>query len=325
MRVALRCAVLAALSLHCCFAQDAAAPDVPGLLKTGDAAFLRGDYDAARQAFSQAWELLQQAPAENPARYDVLKRLTTVRAAAGEFADADNYLQMATRWLEANASPDDPRVADDLLASFGLCRGLKQYGRALAALRGAMDRHLGAAGANSAALADDYSRMAQLYLDQGQAGGAVVALETALEIRSKAAGPLDRSLVPDLDRLAGLQTTLRDYEASETSFRHALAIRETLYGREDPDLIATLDGLAYACFGQQKFDVAEALYQRLLAQWIKSVGEEHPMTAVALDKIAGFYVAQKKYEQALAARGRANTIRSRLLAAGLIEQAATNF
>ena len=81
-------------------AQEEVAPAIAQLAKDGDAFYLKGDYEAARLAFTSAWELAQQTPKDNPERYDILKRLTSVRAAAGEFADADNWLQQAITWRE---------------------------------------------------------------------------------------------------------------------------------------------------------------------------------------------------------------------------------
>src|ERR1035438_2677355 len=69
-------------------------------IKDGNAAYLKGDYEAARIAFTAAWEQAQQTPKDSPIRYDILKRLTSVRAAAGEFAEADAWLQMAITWRE---------------------------------------------------------------------------------------------------------------------------------------------------------------------------------------------------------------------------------
>src|SRR4051794_25457369 len=92
--------LLAAIFALCAIAQDDPAAAIPPLLKEGDAAYLRGNYEGARQAFTRAWETAQQTAAENPARYDILKRLTNVRAAAGEFADADQWLQQALTWRE---------------------------------------------------------------------------------------------------------------------------------------------------------------------------------------------------------------------------------
>src|ERR1700681_28636 len=98
-------------------AQVAALPDpasaIPPLLKEGDASYLKGDYEAARQSFLKAWELAQQTPNDNPVRYDVCKRLTNVRAAAGEFAEADEWLQRAVTWRENILGTQDAGIPDD--------------------------------------------------------------------------------------------------------------------------------------------------------------------------------------------------------------------
>ena len=56
--------------------------DISSLVRAGDASYLKADYENARQSFQKAWELAQETPPDNPARYDILKRLTSARAAA---------------------------------------------------------------------------------------------------------------------------------------------------------------------------------------------------------------------------------------------------
>src|SRR5258707_14287092 len=109
---------------------DDPAKAIAGLIKDGNAAYLKADYEAARQAFVSAWELAQKTPKDDPLRYDVLKRITSVRAPAGEFADADNWLQQAITWRENAFGQRDPKIPDDLLVSVGLCRGMKDFDRA---------------------------------------------------------------------------------------------------------------------------------------------------------------------------------------------------
>ncbi|MBZ5584131.1 MAG: tetratricopeptide repeat protein [Acidobacteriia bacterium] len=303
-------------------------PDLVSLLQSASSSYLKADYEAARQSLLKAWDLVQQTPPENPARYDVLKRLTSVRTAAGEFADGDNYLQMAIAWREKTFGADDPKIADDLLVSVGLRRGMKQYGEAMEILTRVVRMHVSASGFDTVSLADDYSRMAQLFMLDGKPVNAAAALGLALEIRTKIAGPLDMSLLPDLDRLGGIQISQREYEKAEGTYRHALVVRETLWGKDDADLLATLDGLAYAIFGQKRFEDAEPIYQRLLALWKKSLGaqaDEHPMLAITLDKVAVFYEAWHKYEQANAAEEQANAIRARFLGTGLSQAATLRF
>ena len=311
----LRSLLLATVTLA--FAQETTPPDLPALIKTANESYLKGDYDGARDTFLKAWEIAQQGPQNDPIRYDILKRLTSVRAAAGEFADADNYLQMAINWRETINGPKDPKIADDLLVSVGLCRGMGNFDRAHLVLGRVMALHIAAYGQDSTEVADDFSRTAALYMVEKNVRAAINSLITAIDMRTKKVGPLDPTLVPDLDRIAGAYIVLRAYDKAEDAYRHALVIRETLYGKEDADLIASVDGLAYACFGQKKYDEADPIYQRLIHLWIKSVGEDHPMVAMALDKVAVFYADQKKFDQAREAEDRAIAIRAHFLATGL--------
>jgi len=199
----------------------------------------------------------------------------------------------------------------------------KDFDRGLALLQRAMEMHrAGAGGVDSVAVADDYSRMAEIDTDRHRPVDAVGALNMAIAIHSKLTGPLDPSVVPDLDRLGPVYISLGEYDNAEWIFRQALLIRESVYGNKNPDLIATVDGLAYALFGEKKYDEADPLYQRLLGLWVDSVGEKHAMVAMALDKIAVFYTEQKKFQQAKDASDRANAIRSYGLAMGLGTEAA---
>src|ERR1035437_2765472 len=178
---ALARAAAARLTVFACLwpllAQEQPAPDAPAPIRTADASYLRGDYETARQSLAAAWDLLQQTPPENPARYDVLKRLTSVRAAAGEFADAGKYLQLAIDWRKSTFGPDDPRIADDLLVSVSLLRGAKQFDQAFQLLSAILASHIGAHGLDSATVADDYSLMSQVLMDQKQPVDAAAILD----------------------------------------------------------------------------------------------------------------------------------------------------
>jgi tetratricopeptide (TPR) repeat protein len=322
-----RCVWLVCLWAGVAAGQDAGtvpppAPDIPSLIRDGDASYLKGDYDAAHQTFLQALEMAQALPPEDPARYNVLKKLTAVRAAAGDFADANSYLQTAIEWRETTFGKDDPKIADDLLESVTLLRGMKDYGHALVVMTEVMGMHVKQSQFQSVAVADDFSRFAQIQMEYQKPEDAAGSLQTAVSIRTQLNGPLDPSLIYDLDRQGTVYIALRQYDKAEEAYRHGLVIRESLYGKENADLIPTVDGLAYACFGQKKYDVAEPIYQRLVALWIKSVGSEvHPVIAMTLDKVATFYADQKKFDQAKEASDRATAIRTHFLATGLTMQA----
>ncbi len=320
-----RLAVLAALCAMPVAAQDDPLALVTPLLRDGDAAYLKGDYDAASAAFAKAWDGAQAAAPDAPVRYQILKRLSSVRAAAGDFAAADGWLAQAVSWREAARGKDDPGIADDLLLSAAFQRGLKNYDRALDILHRVQGLHAAIYGPASPLYADDFTRMARIYAEQKQNVPAIAMHQIALGIRTRIAGPLDPALVPDLDRLGELYTIERQYEKAEDAYRHDLVIRETIYGKMHADLISTVDGLAYSLFGQKKYDAADPVYRRLLGLWEDSVGKDHPMVAVTLDKIAVFYAEQKKYPEARDMLARSSAIRARFHALGISQQATEAF
>jgi tetratricopeptide (TPR) repeat protein len=122
-------------------AQDA------GLVKEGDSAFAKGDYDAARRSFERAL----QASADSSARYEILKRLTSTSAALGQFAEAQRYLQQAMTVLA------DPKL-EDLLLSVNLDMRTKEFARALATAQRVEAMHVATYTSESLPVADDLLR-----------------------------------------------------------------------------------------------------------------------------------------------------------------------
>src|SRR5215471_9990513 len=121
---------------------DAPPKTIAAWIVDGNAAYLKGDYETAFKTFVSAWELADKTPKDDPVRYEVLKRITSVRAAAGDFAEADNWLQQAITWRENTFGQRDPKIADDLLISVSLCRGMKDYERAMFILRRVQALHV---------------------------------------------------------------------------------------------------------------------------------------------------------------------------------------
>jgi tetratricopeptide (TPR) repeat protein len=295
---------LIAVSCRPLGAQEAA-PVAP-LLKEGDSAFAKGEYDAARRSFEKA---LQLAP-DSPARYDVLKRLTSTSAAAGQFAEAQRYLQQAI------SGPNDPRLSDDLLLSVNLDMRTKDYDRALATAQRVQAMHLEAYGSQSIPVADDLLRIGQVYLAQGKPHDAWHTLSDAHGIRTRLAGPLDPGLLPVLDRLNEAFAAITGH-GDESIYRQALAIRETLYGEDSTELISTVEDLANVYSSGGMLVAAEPLYLRLLALWESAVGKDHPMVAVTLDKLVVFYVKAGEPDKARVALARSVAVRAQFLAVGL--------
>ena len=312
--------VLSAIAFGLAVAQDVPST-VESLMSDANAKYLHREYAASRSLYDQARQLLDQASSEDPRRYDLLKRLTTVASAAGDYPAANQYLDAALQWRMDRNGPSDPQVLAGRLQQVGIYRAMGDDAEALVVLEAVIVKHEELGGRRSPALADDHSLMGQIDYEIRKKEDAAQEWELAIALRGLNAGPLDVTQVPDLDRLGGVCIELLRYQEAESVFRKALIIRESVLGSEHADLLATLDGLAYAYFGQKKYEEAEPVYQRLVALWTKSVGETHPMLAIALDKLAVFYTAQEKYDQARDTRERANAIRTFFLAQGLHKEA----
>jgi len=296
-------------------AQEASG-ELDDVLQQARASYSKGDYGTTRKHLDRAWTLAQQMPRDEPRRYQVLKLLFSVSSAAGEYTDAEKYLQQAINWRE------NPKPLDDLTELAMLCRRMGDPARGLGILQTVMGSHTRSEGLDSPLVADDYSRMALLYMDAKEPEKAAQTLETAIEIREKPLGVEHPGLLTELDRLGSTWVILREYEKAELVYRRALVIRERAVGAENPDLIPTVEGLGYSCFGQKKYAEAEPFYNRLLKLWESAGGKDHPMVALTLDKMAVFYRAQNRWEDAAAATVRSNVIRALFLAAGLNQEAA---
>jgi tetratricopeptide (TPR) repeat protein len=295
--------------------------EIQRAIQAGEAGYRKADYETARVSYERAWQLAQQTSGDNPARYDILKKLTAILASQGRFDEADAYLQLAMNWHETHVGRDDAKMIDDYYESATLCRKMKDYDRALAILGRVRDLHARSAGALSIPVAADMGRSAQIYIDQKKPDAAAGLLRGAIEMRTKLTSPYDASLLHDLDLLGEASTNLRQYEQAEDAYRHALIIRESLFGKVSLESISSVDGLAYALFGGKKFDEAEAMYHRLIDLWVGTAGNDHPLLALAYDKMAIFYAEQKKFDQAKDAAEHANAIRAHFLAVGLAQEA----
>jgi tetratricopeptide (TPR) repeat protein len=291
------------------------------LMAGANAKYLLRNYTASLALYEQARQLVEQAPAEDPRRYDVLKRLTTVASAAGDYGAANRYLDAAIQWRLDRVGPSDPLVLANRLQQVGIYRAMGDDAEARVVLETVIVKHEELGGRRSPPLADDHSLMGQIDFESHKKEDAAQEWELAIALRGINVGPLDVTQVPDLDRLGAAYIELLRYPEAEETYRKALIIRESVLGLEHADLLATLDGLAYAYFGQKKYDESEVVYKRLIALWTKSVGEMHPMLAIALDKLAVFYAAQQKYSEAREAYERANAIRALFLAQGLRKEA----
>jgi tetratricopeptide (TPR) repeat protein len=288
-----------------------------GLVKEGDSAFAKGDYDAARRSFEKALQIA----GDSTARYGILRRLTSTSAAVGQFAEAQRYLQQAI------TGPDDPKLADDLVLSVNLDMRTKEYDHALVSAQQVEAMHVASYTSESLPVADDLLRIGEIYLAQAKLVQAMGPLLDAHGIRTRLNGPLDPGLLAVLDRINEANAKIAGGSGAfaghtnEAFYRQALAIRETLYGENSSELISTVEGLANLYSAELNLIAAEPVYLRLLALWESAAGKDHPMVAVTLDKLVVFYIKEGQPEKAREALARSVAIRAHFLAVGLSLQA----
>jgi tetratricopeptide (TPR) repeat protein len=299
-----------------------AAQDVDSLEKSARAAYSKGLYPDARKLLEQAWDGVQQTEPNDPKRYEILKLLSNVTSASGDYAAAQKYVELAIQWRETANGAFDPKLAEEWIELSTLCERQKDFARSLELLQLALKTHVRVNGAVSTQVADDFSRMALVYMDEKRPTQATPVLESAIDIREKALGAEHPAILPELDRLGEIWIAQREYEKAEGTFRRALVIRERLLGPEHSGLITTVEGLAYAQFGEKKYDQAEAGYKRLLALWLASTGDPaHPMVAMTLDKIALFYRETKRWDLGTENAEKAIALRAIFLANGFAIEA----
>jgi tetratricopeptide (TPR) repeat protein len=306
-------------------AQEPAPPDINALLAEARVKLSKGDPAGAKDNLARAWAELEKSPREDQRRYDTLKLQSSIETMLGQYAEAEQYIQVAINWRETVNGRGDLKIADEYVEIAMLCYRQKDYERGLVLLQYAMNRLARGNTYDSAPVADVFSRMALMHLGQTKLDEAVFDLESAVQIRTKVYGADHASLLGDLDRLATTRIKLRHYDRAEADFRRILSIRERMVGPMDPDLIQTVEGLGYAFFGQKKYDEAQVTYQRLLKLWEASAGPDHPMVASTLEKIAVLYRDQRKWDESLPVAGRALAIRSLFYAAGLNQEAGARY
>jgi len=295
-------------------------PSIDKLIAAARGALQTGQMEIATESMEQARKLADELPRNAAQRYDALKHSAVIATAAGEYKEAEEFINLAINWRET-INRDDPKIADDLVELAQVCRLEEDYERALVILQRVLSMKAREKGFQSLEVADLLSFIGQIHLAKESYEACIGTLASSIEIREKLLGAEHPTLVPDLDRVAAVSATMRDYDRSEKTFRRVLLIREALLGKTDADLLATLDGLGYALFGLRKHDEAEKVYKRLIGLWTTTSGGDHPMVAIAYDKLALLYRDAKREEDGKAAADRANTIRTLVLAKGLVAEA----
>jgi len=181
-------------------------------------------------------------------------------------------------------------------------------------------------------------QLAHLYVVQGQTTRAESLYQRLLAIQEDHLGPDDPRTAATLGKLADVYRAQDQFHRAdslskramalklrgqgyahfvrgrnrpaERFYRRALAIQEKNLGAAHPDLARTCYDLALLYEVQDALGPAERFYRRALAIQEKNLGAAHPDLARILDQLASILKKAGRRKEAIAAAGRARSIRA---------------
>jgi len=181
-------------------------------------------------------------------------------------------------------------------------------------------------------------QLAHLYVVQGQTTRAESLYQRLLAIQEDHLGPDDPRTAATLGKLADVYRAQDQFHQAESLYQRLLAIQEKGLEARDPGIAATLGKLAdvyraqdqfhradslskramalklrgqgYAHFVRGRNRPAERFYRRALAIQEKNLGAAHPDLARILDQLASILKKAGRRKEAIAAAGRARSIRA---------------
>jgi tetratricopeptide (TPR) repeat protein len=223
-----------------------------------DARYLRGDYDAAEQAYR---DLVQRAGGQQGPPSAVLSRAL--------FGLGETLLQREA-YEEADAA----------------------YRRALDVDRA---RH---PGADHLDVARSLSGLARSHFYQDRRPQALALFREAIDMRVRLVGENHPRVAEDLNGLASIEYLDGDYEAAERDFTRVLALYRRLWGDEHPDTATVMNNLARVLLEQRKFAQARTLLLRSVEIDRRNKDPLHDDFAFAYDSLGLASLGEGEHEAA---------------------------
>jgi CHAT domain-containing protein/tetratricopeptide (TPR) repeat protein len=277
---------------------------------------LRGDFAAARQARSEAMDMVKKLHGPGNWRVtdarlalgqvDLLARMTAAERVdlararrlssqgvalerKGKYAEAEKLLQKALAMRKELLGEFHPDYARSLGLLAALYQTLGKSARAEPLLRKALEIRKQVLGEEHPDIAASLGSLARLYRSRGNTLQAEPLCRRALAITKKTLGESSPEYAYNLRSLADLLAARGDNPGAEKLYRQVVAIRKKVVGEKHLDYAASLNSLAM--FLQSRGDAARAepLYRQALDITRDAVGEKHPDYATWLNNLALLY------------------------------------
>ncbi len=225
---------------------------------------------------------------------------------AGDYSEAQLYLERAVALHEAVSGPEDPGTARSLNVLGRVFHSQGDLQTAQAIYQRTLELREMALGSECSDTAQSLNDLGAVLVDQGNYAGSRPFHEQALAIREKVLGPEHPDTATSLNNLGGLLQDLGDLAGARLCYERALAIREKVLGSEHPDTATSLNNLGALLHELGDLALAQGCHERALMIQERVLGPEHPDTATILNNLGSLLQglgdltgAQLRFERAL--------------------------
>ncbi len=280
-------------------------------------------------------QTLQQEP---EVQAELFATLGGIYEKLGNLPKADSLLNSALAQRKSLFGPDNPEVAQSLVA-LGLLRvDQAKFDEAERLIREGLDKTRRAQPGNKAAIAKATTALGKVFEARGAYDQAIPMLEDAVKLESASASPAEQAatlkeladahfyaghydlcdsltrrtlamhrqifgqrhplVADDLINLGAVQFERAHYAEAEQFYRQALDINESWYGKDHPEVASNLSMLGRALVFEKQYDEAVNLVERALAIQEKVYGPEHPRVANVLNELGTVALQREKFDEA---------------------------
>ena len=251
----------------------------PVLANLGSLYEAQGEYEQAKQLYSEALDILQEQGnyADAIAR---LNDLASIHHAQGHYDKAIELYNQALEIYEDGKDTDSATCASTINLLAGTYHAQGKYAEAEKKYLEALDirRNLKGLGESNRDVAITLNNLGLLYADQRRPDQAKSHYEQALLIQKSLFGETNLDIATTLNNLALLFYSQNNFLDAEKSLEETLKIRQKLLGKNHPDVAGSLNNLAGIYKAQGRFAEALPLYEQALKIAIISLGEDNPVT-----------------------------------------------
>ena len=235
--------------------------------------------------------------AEPLVQSELYETLGGVYRTLGKFDQADSLLQAALDRRQSLLGPDDPEVADTLVALGRLRDAQAAYDEAERLIRQGLEKTRSRLGPDHPAVARATSALGQVLENRGVYDQAIPVLSEAVRLHSAPGGdPVE--LAATLSELANTHFYAGHYDESATLNRRVLDMQRQLHGERHPLVADTLINLGAIQFEGGHFAEAERLDREALEMIRAWYGRDHPATAAALLMTGRAVLQQQRLDEA---------------------------